>query len=149
VFTPPPRDLLDAPDHAAANTACRARYGRGVSAQAWNLAVKMLDVEPHWQASPDRVYEVCPELSFAELAGAPRPHGKLTWAGMRDRTALLARAGIELSDDLGAAGVAGTDDVLDAAAAAWSAARLAAGSACSVPTPPERDGAGRPVAIWW
>jgi predicted RNase H-like nuclease len=149
VFLPPPRDVLEAPDHATANAACRARYGRGVSAQAWNLAGKMLDVEPHWQERPDRVFEVSPELSFAQLGGAPRPHAKRTWAGARDRTALLATAGIELPDDLGAAGVAGTDDVLDAAAVAWSAARLAADVACSVPNPPERDAAGRPVAIWW
>jgi len=149
VFLPPPRDVLEAPDHATANAACRVRHGHGVSAQAWNLAAKMLDVEPHWQQRPDRIFEVHPELSFAELGGAPRPHAKRTWAGARDRTALLAAAGIELPDDLGSASAAGTDDVLDAAAVAWSAARLAAEVARSVPNPPQRDAAGRPVAVWW
>jgi predicted RNase H-like nuclease len=149
VFAPPPPDVLHEPDHASANAACRARHGHGVSAQAWNLVPKMLDVEPHWRDRPDRIFEVHPELSFAELGGAPRPHAKRTWAGTRDRAALLARAGVTLPDDLGVAGLAGADDVLDAAAVAWSAARLAAGTARHLPTSPERDDAGRLVAIWW
>jgi predicted RNase H-like nuclease len=120
-----------------------------VSAQAWSLAVKMLDVEPAWVAAPDRVFEVHPELSFAAMRGAPLEQAKRTWAGMRARVELLATVGIVLPDDLGAAGRAGVDDVLDAAAVAWSAARLARGAAACVPDPPARDAAGRPVAIWW
>ena len=149
VFQPPPRDLLDVSDYASANAASRARHGFGIMRQAWNLKPKMLDAEPHWHASVDRIFEVHPELAFAAIGGAPRPHAKKTWSGTKDRTALLHGVGIELPDDLGAAGIAGIDDVLDAAAVAWSAARIAAGTACSVPTPPERGSAGRPVAIWW
>ena len=149
VFQPPPREVLDAPDHAAANAACRARHGHGVSAQAWNLASKMLDAEPHWQAASARIFEVHPELAFAAMRGAPLAQTKRTWSGLRDRTALLATAGIAIPDQLGPAGDAGADDVLDAAAVAWSAARIADGKAQCVPTPPEGDDAGRPVAIWW
>jgi len=149
VFDPPPPDVLDAPDLATANRLARARHGRGVSAQAWSLRAKMLDVAPCWQAEPSRIVEVHPEVSFRALAGAPLAHAKRSWAGHRDRVALLAGAGIVLPDDLGAAGAAGLDDVLDAAVVAWSAARVASGTAVPVPDPPERDGAGRPVAIWW
>ncbi|MGH9461043.1 MAG: DUF429 domain-containing protein [Vicinamibacteria bacterium] len=42
----------------------------------------------------------------------------------------------------------GPDDVLDAAAASWSAARIARGEAASLPAPPERDANGYPMAIW-
>jgi predicted RNase H-like nuclease len=45
-------------------------------------------------------------------------------------------------DDLGAAGRAGADDVLDAAAVAWTASRLAAGTAVSFPDPPA------PSSVW-
>ncbi|HEV3452687.1 MAG TPA: DUF429 domain-containing protein [Acidimicrobiia bacterium] len=149
VFQPPPREVLDFPDHAAANAACRARYGHGVSAQAWNLGSKMLDAEPHWQAAAARIFEVHPELSFAAMRGVPLARSKRTWTGLRDRAALLDAAGVVIPDELGPAGDAGADDVLDAAAVAWSAARIAAGRARCVPWPPECDDAGRPVAIWW
>jgi predicted RNase H-like nuclease len=149
VFNAPPRDLLDAPDHATANRRCRDRYGRGLSAQAWSLAQKMLDVEPHWHQAPDRIFEVHPELSFTAMGGAPAEHSKRTWAGHRARVELLAGVGIRVPDGLGGAGAAGADDVLDAAAVAWSAARIAAGTHRRLPDPPERDAANRPVAISW
>jgi predicted RNase H-like nuclease len=149
VFDAPPRDVLDAPDHATANQRCRERHGRGVSAQAWNLVPKMLDVEPHWHDAPQRIFEVHPELSFATIGGAVLDDPKQTWAGQRTRTRLLDDAGIRLPDDLGPAGGAGPDDVLDAAAVAWSAARIAAGAAGCVPDPAERDAGNRPVAIWF
>ena len=148
VFDPPPPEALDAPDLAAANRIARATYDRGISAQAWNLRAKMLDVAPHWRASPERIFEVHPEMSFAQLGGTWMSHAKHTWAGARERTELLARAGISIRDDLGAAGGAGVDDVLDAAVVAWTATRLAARAAASLPDPPDEDADGRPVAIW-
>lgn len=42
----------------------------------------------------------------------------------------------------------GEDDLIDACAAAWTAGRIARGQAVSFPSPPERDAAGLPVAIW-
>ena len=38
-------------------------------------------------------------------------------------------------------------DVLDAAAVAWSAARIAAGRAVTIPARPQRDPQGRQIAI--
>ena len=40
------------------------------------------------------------------------------------------------------------DDVLDAAAVAWTAGRVVNGDAFSLPDPPELDPEGRPVAVW-
>jgi predicted RNase H-like nuclease len=58
-------------------------------------------------------------------------------------------AGIVLPDDLGSAGrAAAVDDVLDAAAAAWTARRVAHGQAHPLPDPPEHLTDGRTAAIW-
>ena len=93
--------------------------------------------------------EVHPEVSFAALAGAPLPDPKTTWAGATHRRRLLAEAGIELPDDLGPAGSgAAVVDVLDAAAAAWTARRVAHGQASPMPDPPEVFSDGLPAAIW-
>jgi predicted RNase H-like nuclease len=67
---------------------------------------------------------------------------------MHTRRELLASAGIALSDDLGVAGRAAVDDVLDAAAAAWSARRVVMDEAISLPDPPEVFSDGLPAAIW-
>jgi predicted RNase H-like nuclease len=95
-----------------------------------------------------RVIEVHPEASFRELAGAPLRATKKTYDGMMLRLELLASAGIELPKQL-AIGRVAVDDVLDAAAAAWTANRHALGAARSLPGPEvqERDG-DRVIAIW-
>jgi predicted RNase H-like nuclease len=93
--------------------------------------------------------EVHPELTFAELAGAPLADGKSTWSGAERRRQLLADVGIFASGDLGLTGYqVGVDDVLDAAAVAWTAARFARGDARRVPDPPERFSDGVAASIW-
>jgi len=59
-----------------------------------------------------------PEVSFAAMSGKPLIHRKVSWAGHITRRALLAKHGIHLPDELGDAGNARLDDVLDADAAA-------------------------------
>lgn len=96
-----------------------------------------------------RVVEAHPELSFAVMdAGQPIQESKRTWDGQRRRLARLRDVGIVLLDDLGAAGFAGAEDVIDAAAVAWTAARVAAGAAECLPAVCETDVDGRSVAIW-
>ena len=60
---------------------------------------------------------------------------------------LLRRSGIDLAA-IGAAAASPLDDVLDAAAAAWSAHRIACGKARSLPDPPELL-EGLRAAIWY
>jgi predicted RNase H-like nuclease len=60
---------------------------------------------------------------------------------------LLRVNGLELND-LGSAANAPLDDVLDAAAAVWSAGRIAGRMQRSLPEPPERKD-GLEVAIWY
>jgi predicted RNase H-like nuclease len=148
VFMTPVRSALLAPHHTAAVAINRELAGEGVSQQAFGLRTKLLQVE-RWVTETDhQVVEVHPEVSFAFLAGAPLTDRKLTWAGAQHRKRLLATAGIRLSGDLGGAGAAGVDDVLDAAIAAWTARRLARGLAISMPDPPEKFSDGLSCAIW-
>lgn len=149
VFMTPVRAALEAGSHAAAVEVNRARAGEGVSVQTYGLRSKILEVDVWARGAGRRVVEVHPEVSFAWLAGSPLPDGKRTWAGAHDRRRLLAGAGIQISDDLGAAGrQAAVDDVLDAGAAAWTAARVAQGAATPLPDPPVVYSDGWPTAIW-
>ena len=144
VFLTPPRPALTAPDYVAACAESRRLTGKAFSRQAWALRKKILEVDAF--LGDARIHEVHPELSFQEMAG-PRRWSKRTWGGHRERVEALEARGIHLPPDLGAASKAGADDVLDAAAAAWSARRIARGTARSWPaTPKQRDG-GRVIAI--
>lgn len=150
VFLTPVRAAVEAETHRAAIEINRRLTGAGVSAQAFALRSKILEVD-RWirDRGSAGVVEVHPEVSFAELAGAPLDDSKSTWAGVLRRRKLLAVAGINLPDDLGPAGrIAAVDDVLDAAAAAWTACRVAAGNAESYPADPEQFTDGLAAAIW-
>jgi predicted RNase H-like nuclease len=137
VFSTPSREVLQQP------------FGPGlrVSAQAHALGRRMLHVSD--LASRDaRLREVHPEVSFRAMNdGAPLTHRKKSAGGAFERLAFLRGEGINLGA-LGPTAKAPLDDVLDAAAAAWTAQRIASNLAISLPNPPEqRD--GRAVAIWY
>lgn len=149
VFPTPVREALVAPTHAEAVLISRATSGRGLSIQSYGLRAKILEVDAFVRASSRTVIEVHPEVSFALLAGRSLTTRKSTWAGLEERRTLLASAGIVVPADLGLAGrMAGPDDVLDAAAAAWSGDRYARGVAVSLPEVPEDFGDGPSAAIW-
>ena len=149
VFMTPIRAALEAPSHLEANRIARARGGAGVSRQAYGLRARILEVDAWLAGAPAPVFEVHPEVCFATMAGAPLADGKKSWAGLERRRELLRAAGIALAGDLGEAGrLAAPDDVLDAAAAAWTARRLLRGTARPLPDPPQAGPAGRPLAIW-
>jgi predicted RNase H-like nuclease len=145
VFAIPPRAVWAQPDYAAANLLCRELTGKGLSVQAWNLRPKLLEANEFLATSPLPLYEVHPELAFAALAGQPLPFSKHVAPGRELRRELLTAAGIVLPGTI-LPGTA-TVDVLDAAAAAWSTQRIAAGQAVTIPDPPERDSEGREIAI--
>ena len=139
VFPTPPRIALAAATYAEARLLVPS-----LSAQSFALGKKILEVESHLE---ERVFEVHPEVSFAALAERHVRCAKWSWNGQLERRRLLAEAGLELPDHL-VAGQAPADDVLDAAAAAWSATRKARGEARTLPAdPPTQD--GRLVAIWY
>src|ERR1700722_11797116 len=76
VFAIPPRAVWAAASYAEANQRCRELTGRGLSAQAWGLRTRLLEADRFRRTSAQPLYEVHPELSFAELAGAPLPVSK-------------------------------------------------------------------------
>ena len=95
------------------------------------------------------VYEAHPEVSFTALAKGRPLFSKKTWDGLMQRHTLLAAAGLELPDLVGEASRRGAaDDIVDAVACAWTAARIARGEARPLPDPPQRLD-GREVAIWY
>lgn len=148
VFLTPVRAALEAPSHAEASAASRRLTGHGVSIQAYGLASRILDADVWVRRAGLPVWEVHPEVCFTVLLGHPATAPKRTWAGMRERLDALEAAGLSLGH-LPGAGRAATDDVLDAAAVAWSTARLLRGEGTSLPDPPEVDpDTGRAVAIW-
>ena len=149
VFLTPLRDVLAAATYAEANALSVELSGRGISRQAYALAAKVFEVEQWLTTTGRTVVEVHPELTFTEMLGAPATHSKKTWAGMIERRDALAREGIRLGGDLGLAGaLAAVDDVLDAAAVAWTARRVRDGTAVCHPDPAMLGQNGRAVAIW-
>jgi predicted RNase H-like nuclease len=147
VFLTPPRAVLDAGSYAEANErAAELLDGKKISQQAWALRHNIKAVDAVAERD-DRVIEVHPEVSFREMHGDDIPFAKTTWNGQAIRRAALAAHEIVLPDELDErAGGVPVADVLDAAAAAWSAGRYARGDARSLPEGWER---GRAGAIWY
>ncbi len=142
VFLTPPRAVLDCADYEEAGPRHRELAdGHGMSKQTWNLVPKIREVDA--VAGDPRLVEVHPELSFARLTGrclAP----KKTAAGRQERLGALRGWLPGLGDG---SDVPAGDDGLDALAAAWSAARWAAGTASVLPADPPLDALGRPMRI--
>ena len=116
------------------NSKCRARYGSGISRQSFSLRRKTAEVNGA-SALGLPVIEVHPELSFAAMNGdRPLTFAKKCWGGQRERLVLLRRQGIALPDNLpeGLNRLA-PDDIIDAAACAWSAHRHSNGVARKIP----------------
>jgi predicted RNase H-like nuclease len=137
VFTTPPREVLEAP----------FAPGLGVSAQAHNLGERVRHVTALAALDP-RIREVHSEVSFRAMnGGVALRYRKKSAGGVFERLDLLRSQGIEMAD-FGEAASAPIDDLLDAAAAAWSASRISRGTARSLPHPPEVK-EGHEVAIWF
>ena len=148
VFTTLTRAAYQEQTRAAADRVNRALTGQGVGAQAFALRGKVLEVDAWLNTRPTvPVLEVHPELSFAVMVGAAITANKKTDEGRRARLAALAAAGLGSPSVLSGGGYA-ADDVLDACAAAWTAARRSNGVALSLPDPPELFTDGIPAAIW-
>lgn len=146
LFPAPVLGVLDFADddYVGANRFSKSGTGRGLSKQAWFLVPKIREARALDALHPGLLFEAMPELAFCAMHDdVPLPHPKTTWNGLMLRLELLRRAGIELPDDLGVAGRTAPDDVVDAAALAWSARRIRDGAARRLPA----EGPG--PTIWW
>ena len=147
---PAPAALLES-SFERANAVNRAAISIGLMKQAWELKPWILDATAAWSRTPNRIYEVHPEVSFSALNHHEAvPVGKRKPEGEAVRRDLLVRAGVVVGDPPRQAFIrAAPDDLLDAAVAAWSARRIANGEGVCVPDPPQHDADGRAVAIWY
>ena len=146
VFHAPPSGVLKASSYAEANEiAPGLSDGAKISQQAWAL-LPNIKLVAEVAADDDRLIEVHPEVSFREMAGEDLAHAKTTWNGQTRRRELLAAEGIELPPQLDEAGHVPVVDILDAAAAAWSARRYLRGEVESFPRNAER---GSDQVIWF
>ncbi|CAG2086406.1 DUF429 domain-containing protein [Xanthomonas euroxanthea] len=158
IFAAPLRGMLHARTQAEASALHRVLDHdgqRGFGVQSFALLSKIrawddaLRADPAWA---ERVFEVHPEVSFAVLAGGHGlAAGKKSGAGHQQRAALLgqcygARQVAALLERVPRA-LAKPDDVLDALVACWSAQRIAAGTAGSLPAVVERDACGLRMGI--
>jgi predicted RNase H-like nuclease len=158
VFTPPARAALAGESYRVALSVNRASSAAclGISIECFGLFPRLREVDAALTADPalaERVREVHPELSFRELSGGATglSEPKRSARGRSRRAALLRPRFARLARALGrrSAGVA-DDDVLDAHAVAWSAARIARDRAACLPgRPAPRDARGLSMAIWY
>ncbi len=117
------------------------------SAQAYALREKIMQVDTWVRSGPGvDVIEVHPELSFTRMTGSPILARKKEAEGVQARRAALSAHAIAAPAWFKGAGFA-EDDLLDACAAAWSAARHDRGDTESFPAEPETFSDGLSAAI--
>ncbi len=147
VFSAPTRVATAAETQVEASAANREATGVGVTVQAFGLIPKILEVDAYVRSPRScRVVEVHPEVSFAAMDAASVVPAKRTAAGAASRAGALRAAGIEPPAYVRGQGYA-ANDLLDACAVAWTAARVARGDAETLPAPPETFSDGLPAAI--
>ena len=151
VFTGARRPLLSMSDRESAHDWGMKQDCLGVSAQMWAILPKVREVDAWITRERNRtVREGHPELSFCAAAGRPMDHSKKDEKGQGERLDVLAsfvdKAMVLrwLDQTRGAA----EDDVLDALALCWSAARLALSCHRILPSDhPPQDSRGLPMEM--
>jgi predicted RNase H-like nuclease len=151
VFPASCRAALLATTYAEASTMNREKTGRGLSQQAFGIGSKIKQVDN--AITPDCqqwAFEVHPEVCFWALnEHCSMVHNKKTKDGAAERIAVLRPFFPEIKRHLAnRAPRVGADDLLDAAAAAWTALRRHCNKVESVCVP-GRDGKGLEVAIYY
>ena len=150
VFAAPCRAALTAKNHAEASEINRQKTKRGLSQQAWGIARKIKQVDDAITPECQQwAFEVHPEVCFWALNGKhPMRHNKKTEPGRNERLKLLRKEFPDIQRHLADDRPPGVekDDLLDAAAAAWTALRLSKSESRQV-CEPERDEKGLAVVI--
>ena len=132
VFPAPARAVLGASSYDEACEISRRAGRRAISQQLYNILPKIREVDRLQSPRRSRsqhLFEMCPELSFTVMAGAPMRHSKRTPEGRAERMAALRPALGDVTPFVEPPPSGATrDDVLDALAGAWTARRYATGS---------------------
>jgi predicted RNase H-like nuclease len=148
VFPAPVRPVLGCASYADACAVSRAASGKALSVQAWNLVPAIRSLDDALGDPPDpRVHEAFPELAFRALDDrvvSPKASAR----GLAERIRALEPV-LEVLDALAEAPPrVPAVDALDACAVAWSAQRMADGTATCVGSD-ERDARNRRMRIEW
>jgi len=148
VFTSPTRAAALAESQQAATEINRAHEGPGISAQAFGLFASIRELRAALTGPRfDHWWETHPETAFALMNNGTPLASKRTAVGVGRRLDLLGtHLGVD-HDVLSSSPIkVPADDVLDALAAAWSARRIADGTA-SLFGPGGRDDQGFALGI--
>ncbi len=147
IFSAPIRPLLHCSSYREACELGRSIDGRAISKQTWNILAKIREADGVLRA-PRRsfsMHEVHPELSFTLWGRSNLVPSKKSEAGRRVRLELVDGYFPGAYADVRAAfsrTACHDDDILDAFAALWTAERLLAHEALSLPATPECDSEG-------
>ena len=123
-----------------------------MSHQAFGILPKIRKVDelmtPEVQ---ETVREIHPELCFYGLTGYRMRHNKKSTEGRAERLIALQGRFSGIGRALGAfpRSQVGSDDVLDAYAAAWTALRIAENVAKRIPPRPPIDAKGLQMEMWY
>jgi predicted RNase H-like nuclease len=148
VFPAPVRPVLRANTYDEARSLSLAAAGRSLSVQTFGLVPAIRSLDDALGDPPDpRVHEVHPELSFRTLDGRVTDR-KASVPGVAQRIRALEAAMDVLDALAGSPAWMPMVDALDACAAAWSAQRIADGTAETVGDG-SVDRRGRPMRIAW
>ena len=159
VFPAPPLCALGASIYDDASDRAWDETRSSLTTQAFALCPKISDVrasvgpEDCVEDARPRVSEVHPEVSFREMAGSPMRFHKRFQAGVVERLAHLRAHFPNIVDAAALTEIEGPpepglDDVLDAAAAAWTARRLARPDGAEPLGDQLTDAKGYPMTIW-
>jgi predicted RNase H-like nuclease len=155
VFPAPLRPVLSAAAWDDAAQISTRIAGKSISKQTWGILPKIRDVDRILCAEPglqNRVREVHPEVCFWAWNGdKPMRFRKKSAEGRADRRALvdayLGPLAFETVREKSLVKNVGTDDILDAFAALWTAERIFRGQARTLPDDVKRDGFGLRMEI--
>jgi predicted RNase H-like nuclease len=146
VFPAPVRQALPAATYLEACDLSEAACGKRLSQQAFAILPPIRDVDEQMRLLSDsqaRIREVHPEVCFCAWAGGePMSFSKKHPAGFAERLTLVegtypgAFADIRSGHSRGSVA---DDGIIDALAALWTAERILAGTATTIPAPPPTD----------
>ena len=156
VFSPPVRNALNHPkNYSDANYANRNSSidEIGISKQCFGIFPKIIEVDtlinPNLQ---NIIKEVHPEVCFWKMGGeTTRLLSKRTSKGRDERLNLLSGIGFDGISDVFSdypRSEVQLDDIIDAAAACWTATRIYKGNAVRFPAKPKRDISGLFMENW-
>jgi predicted RNase H-like nuclease len=156
VFSPPVRGALNHPEnYSDANYANRksSKEEIGISKQCFGIFPKIIEantlINPELQ---NVIKEVHPEVCFWKMGGEVSSfYSKRVIKGREERLNLLSSVGFScVSDVFGKypRSEVQLNDIIDAAAACWTAIRILKGEAIRLPATPDRDTSGLFMENW-